>query len=262
MPVLTAAAALLGLAVGSFLNVVIRRVPDEGSLSTPFSPCRSCEQRAAGRLDLPVLSWLLRHGRCPSCGSPVSLRYPMVELVTCVCFTAIAIQLPRVGQLWAVPAFLYFAAMAIALSLIDAERHRLPDAIVLPSYPVLALGLTIAAVLTDAPAALVRALLGGLALFLCYSLLTWCEPSGMGPGEAKLAGLVGGMLSYLSYPTLLVGAFAGSVVGGTYATAALMSGRANRKTPVPYGPFMLGGAFVAIFAGSPLAQFYTMTLGG
>lgn len=262
MPVLTAAAALLGLAVGSFLNVVIRRVPDEASLSTPFSPCRSCERPAAARWELPVLSWLLRRGRCPDCQAPISLRYPMVELLTCACFTAIAIRLPRTGQLWAVPAFLYFAAIAIALSLIDAERHRLPDAIVLPSYPILGLGLTIAAVLADSPAAVVRALLGGLALFLCYSLMAWCEPSGMGFGDAKVAGLVGGMLSFLSYPTLLVGAFAGTVAGGTYATAALMSGRASRKTAVAYGPFLLLGAFVAIFAGSPLAHFYTLALGG
>lgn len=263
MPVITAAVALLGLAVGSFLNVVIRRVPAEISLNTPFSPCQRCEQPASIRHTLPVLGWLLRRGRCPDCDAPISPRYPMVELATCICFVAVAIKVFRLGQPWAIPAFLYFAAVAIALSLIDADTHRLPDAIVLPAYPILGLALTISAVLADAPGALVRALLGGLGLFCCYLPLACCQPSGMGFGDVKLAGLVGGMLGYLSYSTLLVGAFAGSVAGGAYAMAALLSGRATRKTAVPYGPFMLLGAFVAIFAGSPLAQLYTLTaLGG
>lgn len=263
MPVVIAAAALLGLAVGSFLNVVIYRLPAGLSLATPASHCPRCEQPVRARHNVPVLGWLVLQGRCADCRSPISPRYPIVEAFTCASFVAVAIQLARLDERWALPAFLYFAAIGIALAMIDVDTHRLPNAIVLPSYLILGLALTLAAVLADTPAALVRALIGGMALFGLYFVMAWCYPSGMGFGDVKLAGLIGGMLGYLSFSALLVGAFAGFLLGSLYAMAALVSGRASLKTAVPYGPFMLLGAFVAIFASSPIASLYTSTvLGG
>lgn len=262
MPVVLTALALLGLAVGSFLNVVAYRLPAGQSLLAPGSHCPCCEHPVRPWHNVPVLGWLMLRGRCADCRSPISPRYLVVELATCGLFVALAIQLLRTHQRWALPGFLYFAAIAIALALIDLDTHRLPNAIVLPSYLVLGLALTLAAVLADSPAALVRALIGGMALYGLYFIVAWCYPKGMGFGDVKLAGLIGGVLGYLSFSALLVGAFAGFLLGGLYATAALTLRRADRKTAVPYGPFMLLGTFVAIFASSQIADLYTTTAFG
>ena len=262
MPVVLAAVALLGLAVGSFLNVLIYRVPAGLSVLAPASHCPHCEHPVRPRHNVPVLGWLVLRGRCADCRSPISPRYPVVELVTCGLFLALAVQLFRLGQHWALPAFLYFAAIGIALALIDVDTHRLPNAIVLPSYLILGLALTLAAMLADSPQALVRALIGGMGLFCLYFVLAWCYPDGMGFGDVKLAGLIGGMLGYLSFAALLVGALAGFLLGGLYGVAALATRRAGLKTAVPYGPFMLLGAFVAIFASSPIADLYSTTVFG
>jgi len=262
MPAVLTVLALLGLAVGSFLNVLVYRLPVGQSVLAPASYCPCCGHPVRPWHNVPVLGWLMLRGRCADCRSPISPRYPAVELVTCGLFVALAIQLFRSDQRWALPGFLYFAAIAIALALIDLDTHRLPNTIVLPSYLVLGLALTLAAVFADSPAALVRALIGGMALYGLYFVVAWCYPRGMGFGDVKLAGLIGGVLGYLSFSALLVGACAGFLLGGLYATAALALRRAVLKTAVPYGPFMLLGAFVAIFASSPIAALYTTTAFG
>ncbi|MGX7680782.1 prepilin peptidase [Jatrophihabitans sp. DSM 45814] len=139
MPVLLAAAALLGLAIGSFLNVVIHRVPVAASLSSPPSHCPSCDHSIRTRHNVPVLGWLVLRGRCADCSVPISVRYPLVELGCGALFICVTVRLAALHQLAALPAFLYFTAAAIALALIDIDWHRLPNTIVLPSYPILAL---------------------------------------------------------------------------------------------------------------------------
>ncbi|HEU5268291.1 MAG TPA: prepilin peptidase, partial [Jatrophihabitans sp.] len=188
MPAVLTALALLGLAVGSFLNVLAYRLPAGQSLLVPASRCPCCEHPVRPWHNVPVFGWLLLRGRCADCRSPISPRYPVVELATCGLFVTLTYQLLRLHQGWAVPGFLYFAAIAIALALIDLDTHRLPNAIVLPSYLVLGLALTLAAVLADSPAALVRALIGGMGLYGLYFVLAWCYPKGMGFGDVKLAG--------------------------------------------------------------------------
>src|SRR4051794_38458950 len=125
---------LLGLAVGSFLNVVIHRVPRGESVVSPPSSCPSCGARIRPCHNVPVLGWLLLRGRCADCGVRISARYPLVELATAVVFVALAARLAQLDQLGAVPAFAYFGAIGIALALIDLDVRRLPNAIVLPSY--------------------------------------------------------------------------------------------------------------------------------
>ncbi|MGX7680783.1 hypothetical protein ACSMXN_18000 [Jatrophihabitans sp. DSM 45814] len=109
---------------------------------------------------------------------------------------------------------------------------------------------------------MVRAAIGGIALFSFYYLLMFVYPAGMGYGDVKLAGLIGGLLGYLSYSTLLVGAFSGFLLGGIVGVGVMASGRGDRKTAIPFGPFMIGGALLAIFLGAPLSDFYLNFVSG
>lgn len=257
MPILIVGAALIGLAIGSFLNVVIHRVPLEQSLSTPGSRCPNCDHPIRARHNVPVIGWLALRGSCADCRTAISIRYPLVELATGLLFVAVSWQADRLDELPALPALLFFTAAGIALTLIDLDVHRLPNAIVLPSYPVVALLLTIAAVVADDPAALVRAGIGGVALFGGYFALAFAYPAGMGFGDVKFAGLIGGVLAFLSYQALLVGAFAAFLLGGVVGVVVLLLRRGSRKTALPFGPFMFAGALIALFAGPQIAGFYT-----
>jgi leader peptidase (prepilin peptidase)/N-methyltransferase len=256
MPVLIAAIALLGLAIGSFLNVVIYRLPQEKSLSKPASQCPACQHPIRKRHNIPVLGWLILRGHCPDCTAPISPRYPLVELATGVLFVAITVRMAQLHLLAALPAFLFFTAIAVALTLIDIDVHRLPNGIVLPSFPVLALSLTIASVVRDDPASVLRSAICGMALFAFYLVLAFAYPAGMGFGDVKLAGLIGGLLGYLSYQALLVGAAAAFVTGGIAGMLVILARRGTGKTAIPFGPFMIGGALFAIFASTPIAEGY------
>ena len=179
MPLLLIATGLLGLAVGSFLNVVVHRVPRSISLSRPGSQCPACGHPIRRRHNVPLLGWLVLRGRCADCSTRISARYPAVELVTALLFVAVTARLAQLDLLAAVPAFLWFVAMGIALALIDLEVRRLPDSITLPAYPVLAALLVVAALVDGQPDALLRAGLGALASFALYYLLAAARPGGM-----------------------------------------------------------------------------------
>src|SRR5215212_7401005 len=142
-PLLLSIAGLLGLAVGSFLTVVIYRAPRDQSLVRPRSQCPHCGSVVRNRHNVPVLGWLLLRGRCADCAAPISIRYPLVEAGTAALFVAVA---ARFGLSWTLPAYLYLAAIAVALAVIDVDLFRLPDAIVKPSYAVAAVLLIPAAV--------------------------------------------------------------------------------------------------------------------
>jgi leader peptidase (prepilin peptidase) / N-methyltransferase len=257
---LLVAVALLGLAVGSFLNVVIHRVPARQSLSTPSSRCPECGHPVRHRHNVPVLGWLLLKGRCADCRSPISPRYPAVELLTALLFVAVTARLAQLDLLAALPAFLVFVAAGVALAAIDLEVGRLPDAIVLPTYPVLGALLVTAGLVTGDLQAVLRALIGAVAAFAAFYVLALAYPGGMGFGDVKLAGLVGGLLAYVAYPVLLVGLAAAFLLGALIGVAATLRGRASRKSTVPFGPFMVAGALAALFVGGPLADLYSRAL--
>ncbi|HST46688.1 prepilin peptidase [Jatrophihabitans sp.] len=255
------AVAVFGLAIGSFLNVVIYRVPAGQSLVTPGSHCPHCDAPVRNRHNIPVLGWLLLRGRCADCAAPISARYPLVELFTAVAFVAVSWRLEALDRLAGLPAWLYFTSIAIALAAIDLDCHRLPNAIVLPSYPVLAVLLAGTALAQQDYWPLLRAAIGAVALFGGYFALALAYPKGMGFGDVKLAGLVGAMLGWLSYPALLVGAFAAFLLGGVAGIAVLASRRGTGKTPVPFGPFMLAGVAIALYFARPLADGYLRLTG-
>lgn len=247
---------LLGLVVGSFLNVVVWRVPRGESVVRPPSACPACEARIAWYDNVPVLSWLVLRGRCRRCGARISVRYLVVELVTGLLFVGTALV---VGWTPALPAFLYLAAISVALAAIDIDVHRLPDAIVLPSYAVAGVLLVLA---SWSPgdgfdtAALVRAAAGAGILFLLYLVLVLIHPRGMGLGDLKLSGVLGLYLGWVGWGALAVGTFAAFLLGGLFGIALMVAGRAGRKTKVPFGPWMLVGAALGVVVGEPLAAWY------
>jgi len=254
-------AAVLGLVVGSFLNVVIWRVPRGESVVRPPSHCPACDAPVRPRDNVPVLSWLLLRGRCRDCGAPISRRYPLVEALTAVVFALLAWRLLHLDLPSAVPAYLYLGAISVALGLIDIDVRRLPDVITLPSYGVAAVLLLLPTLVEDDWGAYVRALIGLAALYAFYFVLWFAYPKGMGFGDVKLAGILGLYLGWLGWRELVSGAFLGFFLGGVLGGVMMLLGRANRKTQIPYGPYMLVGALLAVLAGRPLAELYLGTLG-
>jgi leader peptidase (prepilin peptidase)/N-methyltransferase len=251
-------AVVVGLVIGSFLNVVIWRVPRGESVAAPASHCPGCDSSIAPRDNVPVLSWLVLQGRCRHCDERISPRYPLVELLTAVLFGLTAWHF---GVDWQLPAYLYLAAVAVALALIDLDVHRLPNAIVLPSYPVVAVLLLLPAVVDGRWDDYLRAALGGLVLFGIYFLLAFIYPPGMGFGDVKLAGVLGGYLGWLGWGVLAVGGFLGFLLGGVLGVALMAVSKAGRKSRIPFGPFMLAGALIAVAVGHDIAALYLDVIG-
>jgi leader peptidase (prepilin peptidase)/N-methyltransferase len=251
--VLALACGLLGLLIGSFLNVVVHRVPRGESVVSPPSACPSCHTAIRPRDNIPVAAWLLLRGKCRDCQAPISARYPLVEAATAVLFAVMAL---RFGLDWALPAYLYLAAVGLALALIDLDCKRLPDTLTLPSYPVTAALLGGAALAGSDSGDFLKALLGGLAMFAVYFALCFAYPAGMGFGDVKLAGVLGMYTAWLGWGAWAVGLFLGFLLGGIFGIALIASRKGGRKTAVPFGPFMLLGALIAILIGPELAQGY------
>lgn len=257
--ILAAFCGVLGLVIGSFLNVVIWRVPRGESVVSPPSHCPGCNEPIAPRDNIPVLSWLVLRGRCRRCRNPISARYPAVELVTAVLFVVMAL---RFGPHGVLPAYLYLAAVGVALALIDYDVKRLPDVLTLPSYGVgvVLLGLVAATGAQDWP--FERALIGMGALFAFYFAVWFVYPAGMGFGDVKLSGVLGLYLGWIGWGALAVGAFAAFAIGGGVGIALMLFAGGGRKTQIPFGPFMLAGALVGILAGQAIGHAYTsVTLG-
>jgi leader peptidase (prepilin peptidase)/N-methyltransferase len=250
-------AGVLGLAVGSFLNVVIHRLPRGESLLRPGSRCVGCGTAIRRRHNIPVLSWVVLRGRCATCGDRIGLRYPMVELSTGALFVAMT---ARFGATPTLPAYLYLAAITVALAVIDIDVQRLPNAIVLPSY-VVGVALLVPAVVVDGDwRSGARALAAMALLWTGYCALALVYPGGMGFGDVKLAGVLGLYLGWLGWSSVLVGAFAGFLLGGVVGVALLVTRRAGRKTAIPFGPYMLAGAMLALFAAAPVVTWYQSLL--
>ncbi len=238
--------ALLGLAVGSFLNVVVYRVPRSLSVIRPRSACPTCHTPIKDRDNIPVLSWLLLRGKCRKCHSPISARYPLVEVAGGALFAATAW---RIGPHWPLLGFLVANAALLALALIDLEHMLLPRTIVLPVTLFTALWLTLSAAMAHHWHQWVVAVACSLVWGLAFWLLNFASPKALGFGDVRLAYLLGLLLGYLSVPTALLGFFTANVLGAVVGVYLIATKRASASHAVPYGVFLAAGTYVAFFVG-------------
>ena len=236
---------LFGALIGSFLNVVAHRVPAGESLVSPGSHCPHCGAAVRPWDNLPVVSWLVLRGRCRDCGAPISIRYPLVELVTALVFAAVV----------AVRGFdddlvleLPFVAALIALAAIDFDHKLLPNKIV---YPLAAYGV-VATLLVDRDD-LVENLIAGAGAFAFLLAAVIAYPRGMGMGDVKLGGAMGLYLGLSVIPALLAAFLSGSIVG---VIILAREGAAGRKKAVPFGVFLALGGIVGVLAGPELIDVY------
>lgn len=244
-----------GLLIGSFLNVVIWRVPRGESLISPGSACPSCGTPIRPRDNVPIISWALLRGKCRSCKGRIAIRYPLVEAATAAAFVGVTLLFR--DDPWAWPAWGYFAAICIALTLIDIDVMRLPSAIILPSYVVGAALLSLAIALGDSGLADGgRAALGMAGLWGLYALLATVKKGGMGWGDVRLAGVLGGYLGWVGVGALVVGGFSAFLLGGVWAIGVMAFGGGTRKSRIPFGPWMMLGAVAGAVWGESIWQAY------
>ena len=245
-----AISALLGLLIGSFLNVVIWRVPRHESIVSPPSRCLGCEQLIRPYDNIPVLSWLILRGKCRNCKTKISARYPLVEAGTAILWGLLAW---RFAGSWALPAYLVLAAGLVALSLIDLDTFLLPNRIVYP--------LTVAVTVLFGAAGVVggvgdfrRALLSGLGVFAVFLLLHLISPRGMGFGDVKFSFVLGIALGWVSPATAFLGIFMGFLLGSVVGIGLIATKVKTRKDHVPFGPFMALGTLIALLVGPQILR--------
>jgi leader peptidase (prepilin peptidase) / N-methyltransferase len=250
---IVAGCALLGLLVGSFLNVVIWRVPRKESVVAPRSHCPGCDAPIAARDNVPVLSWIVLRGRCRHCQTPISIRYPLVEVACAVLFGGLG---ARFAHSWALPAYLLLGAGLLAISAIDLEHYLIPNRIVYPlgfaAVPLLALG----AGLDGDWWALARALIGGACAFAALFVIHVASPRGMGFGDVRLSFVLGLYLGYLGALDVAVGLFLGFAYGAVIGIVLLATRARNRRQHIPFGPFLAAGALTIVLVGGPILDWY------
>ena len=255
-------AGLLGLAVGSFANVVIYRVPRRESVVRPGSHCPACGTPVAWRDNLPLMGWLALRGRCRSCRAPIPIRYPLVELAMGLLWFLVALRLAGDGLGWAIPAYLALAFICVVLAVIDASTRLLPNRITYPAFPIVLSLLLLASVGLGDLGRLARGLLAALAVGAFFLLLALISPKGMGLGDVKLAPTLGLALGWLSWGAVAFGVFTGFLLGGLAGLAAIAVLGLTRKSLLPFGPWLVTGALLGVLAGADVAAWYARSLLG
>jgi leader peptidase (prepilin peptidase) / N-methyltransferase len=242
-----AVAGAYGLVFGSFLNVVVHRLPRGMSLAKPGSHCPACGAPVRWFDNVPVLSYLLLGGRCRACKVRISPRYPLVELA---CGTLAAAVVARFGLTLAGGEAMLLVMLLLPLAFIDLEHHLLPDALTLPGI-VLGLAGSLAGGLVSITDAAIGATLGAALPYAVIVVYRWVRGvEGMGLGDVKLLAMVGAFLGWRGVLlTLGLGATVGAVVG----IGLIAMGRGRRDTELPFGTFLAGATVVVLFVGSPLA---------
>jgi len=276
-PVLfVATVALFSLAIGSFLNVVIHRLPkmmerqwraeiaahdgkqppaaERYNLIVPRSQCPACGQPITALQNIPLVSYLLLHGKCGACGARIAPRYPLVELLTGALSGYLAW---RFGFTPTTAAALVFVWALIALAFIDLDTFYLPDDITLP-LAWLGLLVNIRGTFTSLESAVIGAVAGYLVLWTIYWVFKWATgKEGMGYGDFKLLAALGAWLGWKMLPVvILLSSFAGAMVG----IALIMFARHGRNVPIPFGPYLVLGGLAALFWGDALVGFYLRNL--
>jgi leader peptidase (prepilin peptidase)/N-methyltransferase len=251
-----AACALIGLYVGTYLNLLIDLVPQKRRLTPLRAACGACVDGTDRPRRLPLTPWLLRAGRCPSCSEPVPSRYATVEVATAALFAAAVL---RFGADTALPAYLVFFASLLAISVIDFEHKIIPNRIVYPTIFVCLPLLALAALVDGDAPRLGRAVIGGAAAWTLLLLVHLVSPAGMGFGDVRLSFVLGLMLGWLSLGHVVAGLFLGFVLGAVVGLGLVIVAGRSRKDAVPFGPFLAGGAALAVLVGRPLIDWWLGT---
>jgi len=250
MEILGIASFVLGMVVGSFLNVCIYRVPAQESIIRPASRCPTCHAAIRWYQNIPVLSFLALRGRCRSCGEPISWRYPLVEALTGLLFFIIFY---RFGLQGFVPVLWLFAALLVVITFIDLDHQIIPDVISLPGI-VVGFASSFFIPWVTWSQSLLGILLGGGSLYLValiYQLLT--KKEGMGGGDIKLLAMIG---AFLGWKAVLPVIFFSSVIGTAVGLPLMLIKKADGKLAIPFGPFLSVGALVYLLWGPPLIRWY------
>ncbi|MGC1420137.1 MAG: prepilin peptidase [Acidimicrobiales bacterium] len=245
--------ALFGLAVGSFLNVVIYRVPRHESIVSPRSACPTCGTPILERDNVPVLSYVLLKGRCRSCHSPISKRYPLVEAANAALFAGTA---ARLGCNWDLPAFLVLFAGLLALACIDVELLILPKMIVYPVLAAVAGLLILAAGLTGEWHDLWVAGAFALGWFIVFFALNFLSPRSLGFGDVRLAPVLGLGLGWLGWKFVVLGFFSANLIGAIVGGFLIATKKMSRDQQIPYGVYLALGAALAFFAGPEIVSHF------
>jgi leader peptidase (prepilin peptidase)/N-methyltransferase len=265
--------AALGLVVGSFLNVVIHRLPkmmeaqwaqdfadyrDEPapdevplSLAYPGSQCPHCNANIKAWQNIPVVSYALLRGRCASCEAPISIRYPLVEMVTALLWVICGLTF---GVSSALAGALLLTAVLIALTAIDLDLQLLPDSLTLPLLWV-GLLINMTGTFTSLESALLGAVFGYLSLWSVYwlfKIITGKE--GMGYGDFKLLAALGAWFGLAALPTIVL---LSSLVGATLGLTLILTGQQTRETPMPFGPFLAGAGLIHLLYPNALLGWIT-----
>jgi leader peptidase (prepilin peptidase)/N-methyltransferase len=241
-----ALAAVAGLLVGSFLNVVAHRLPLRESLVSPRSRCPQCGSPVRPYDNVPVLSWLLLRGRCRDCSAGISPQYPLVELVTGVLYAAVALFADDALD---VALGLLLVTALVPITLIDLEHRLIPNRITGP-----AAAAALVAIVALGSGFLVEALVAAAAAGGFFLLAAIASPRGMGMGDVKLVAMLGLFLGRAIGPAILLALVLGVVVGAVII--ARKGTTAGRKTAVPFGPFLAIGGLVAYFVGDAIVDGY------
>jgi leader peptidase (prepilin peptidase)/N-methyltransferase len=239
-----------GLGVGSFMTVVVARMPAGESVVRPRSRCPSCGAEIGSRDNVPVVSWVLLRGRCRMCGARISPMYPLLELATTVLVVAAAI---RYEDVWVAVMVAALLAIMPAIAVIDIRHRIIPNRLMYPSLVAFPLYVLVAR-LFGAEVEPARAAIGLVAYGGCLFILALIS-RGMGMGDVKLAAVVGVVLGSLGLRFVGVAAASAIVFGGLGGVVALLAGK-GRKSAIPFGPYIAAGAVAAAFWGEPIADRY------
>ena len=247
--VLLAASFAIGCIFGSFLNVVIWRVPNHISITNPKrSFCPKCKAQIAWYDNIPIISWLVLGAKCRHCKEPIAARYPLVESLGGLAFFAVTIGgLFGAYTPWMLPLLYVFACVSIVIAFIDLDHHLILNVVLLPTLIATVALLALASLGTGEWLRLGRGALCALILFSFYFVLSLIWKGGMGDGDIKLA--------------FIIGAFAAFFIGGAVSLVLLASKKVGLHGGIPFGPSMLLGAWLGIFAGAPIATLYLQFTG-
>ena len=245
MNILVYLAFLIGLLIGSFLNVVIHRLPLGENLAVPGSHCPFCKHKIRPWENIPLVSYLVLKGKCASCGQGISVRYPAVELLTGVLFGGLAFQF---GYTWETLMFMVFTAIMITVFFIDLDHFIIPDSLVVG-----VILLAIIRMVIFRQPTFVNGLVTGLIVFLFFYLVFILSQERFGGGDVKL---FGALALFFGWPQINLIIILSSVTGVLVGGVMILAGKMKREEPIPFGPFIVLAALLIIFTGDALWIWY------